>query len=190
MALGSVNCHSARNVDGKLVSAPTRGDYLRRKLLYGALAVASSLNLWFFIAGWHHESRGYRMRPASDTCSCPPHDRSIHLHVSKDGGLTVNSEAVQSKNLSALLFDIYAVRAERILYLSADSEVRFQNVAEIVDVVQNLAFQDSNPEPSALKHDRPMRVELRLVTDGSVRTNCPDQCFNWIKQPHRWPGAH
>ena len=122
-----------------------------RKFLYSALAVALAFNLWLFVARWHHGSRGYRVHLASDTCSCPPQDAVLHLHVSKNGNLMVNSEEVQSKNLGALLSDIYYFRPERILYLSADSDVQFQNVAEIVDVVQNLQFHHLDPEPSALR---------------------------------------
>jgi biopolymer transport protein ExbD len=167
-----------------------QGGDLRRKFLYGALAVASSFSLWLFIARWHHVSKGYAVRFASDTCSRPPHDGIIHLHLSKDGDVMINSEHVESKNVSGLLSDIYAVRAERILYLSADSEDRFQNVAEVVDVVQNLRFRDSNPEPPTLRHVRPMRVEVRLVTDGSIDATCATQCFNWFKEPHKWFGAY
>jgi hypothetical protein len=90
----------------------------------------------------------------------------------------INSEHVESKNVSGLLSDIYAVRAERILYLSADSEDRFQNVAEVVDVVQNLRFRDSNPEPTTLRHVRPIRVEVRLVTDGSIDVTCANHSLS------------
>jgi hypothetical protein len=111
-------------------------------------------------------------------CSCPPPDGIIHLHLSKDGDVMINSEHVESKNVSGLLSDIYAVRAERILYLSADSEDRLQNVAEVVDVVQNLRFRDSNPEPTTLRHVRPIRVEVRLVTDGSIDVTCADHSLS------------
>jgi hypothetical protein len=49
--------------------------------------------------------------------------------------------------LGTLLSEIYAVRAERILYLSADSDVQYESLAAIIDVTQNLEFPGSVPEP-------------------------------------------
>jgi hypothetical protein len=155
---------------------------LRRRFLYGGVAAALALNVLLF-TNRHHTPKGYILRVASDTCYCYPFNRIIDLHLSKDGFITIDSEAVQPNKLGTLLSEIYAVRAERILYLSADSDVQYESLAAIIDVTQNLEFSGSVPEPSALKHVRPMRVEVRLITNGSIGRSCPTGCSNWFKQP-------
>jgi biopolymer transport protein ExbD len=151
--------------------------------LYVGVAAALLLNIFLFVAKRQHPAKGYVLRVASDTCSCNPLYRIIHLHLSKDGSLTIGPEAVQTNKIATLLAEIYAVRAERILYLSADADVPFQNIADITDLTQNLQFPNPVPEQSAPKQARPVSVEVRLVTKSSIDKNCPTGCFNWVKEP-------
>lgn len=161
---------------------------MRRKFLYSGLAAALLFNIvWFVVRHPWQPPKGYAVRVASDTCSCQSSARVVHLHLAKDGSLIIGPEAVQATELTSLLSEIYAVRAERILYLSADSDVAFRRVAEVVDVTQNLEFPQSYPEPPALKHGRSMRVQLRLITKSSIDATCAAECFNWIKQPLVFP---
>ena len=161
---------------------------MRRKFLYRGLAAALLFNIVSFVVRHHWQpAKGYAVRVAPDTCSCYSSARIIHLHLAKDGSLKIGSEAIQATELASSLSEIYSVRAERILYLSADSDVAFQRVAEVVDVTQNLEFPQSYPEPLALKHGRSMRVQLRLITKSSIDATCAAECFNWIKQPFVFP---
>jgi len=97
------------------------------------------------------------------------------FHVSKDGGMTVGPLAEQANEAIAMLSEMYSTRAERVLYMSADADVPFQNVADIIDAAQNFHYQDERATP--------MRVEVRLVTRGAIETTCPAECFNWVKNP-------
>ena len=151
-------------------------DQLRRRFLYGCVAAALSIKIFVFIANRRHTPKGYMVRVAPDTCLCATDDyRIIHVHLSKDGGVTINTEAVQANELRTLLSKIYAVRAERVIYLSSDLDVPFQRLAEVIDLLQNLQYSTSVLEPPALKDVRPMRVEVRLITTGSVDTRCPNR---------------
>jgi biopolymer transport protein ExbD len=160
---------------------------LRRKFLYVGVAAALLLNIFLFTAKRQHPAKGYVLRVASDTCYCNPLYRIIHLHLSKDGSLTIGPEAVQANKIATLLAEIYAVRAEHILYLSADVDVPFQNIAKIIDLTQDLQFPSPVPDQSALKRVRPMSVEAKLVTKSSIDKNCPTGCSNWIKEPRLLP---
>jgi biopolymer transport protein ExbD len=167
-----------------LVSTQEGEDQLRRRFLYGCVAAALSINIFVFIANRRHTPKGYMVRVAPDTCLCATHDyRIIQVHLSKDGGVTINTEVVQANELRTLLSKIYAVRAERVIYLSSDLDVPFQRLAEVIDLLQNLQYSTSVLEPPALKDVRPMRVEVRLITTGSVDTRCPTGCVNWVRQP-------
>lgn len=149
-------------------------DQLRRRFLYGCVAAVLSINIFVFLANRRHTPKGYMVSVAPDTCLCATHDyRIIHVHLSKDGGMTINTEAVQANELRTLLSKIYAVRAERVIYLSSDLDVPFQRLAEVIDLLQNLQYSTSVLEPPALKDVRAMRVEVRLITTGSVHIRCP-----------------
>jgi biopolymer transport protein ExbD len=58
----------------------------------------------------------------------------IMLQHAKDHSLAINSEAVTKQNVGGRLHGIYHTRAERLLLIRADPELRFQDVAEIIDV--------------------------------------------------------
>ena len=91
-------------------STPQRGHHLRLKFLYGGVAAALALNVLLFTSR-HHTPTGYILGFASDTCYCYPFNRIIHLHLSKDAFITIDTEAVQPNQLGNLLAEIYAVRA-------------------------------------------------------------------------------
>ncbi len=147
-----------------------------RKALIAGVCVAMLCNLALRKARLH-PAKGFTVRFASNTCSCSGDNQVIHLHVS-DHGIAIgtdniSSELVKPSRLSSLLEGIYAVRATRILYLSADPAVPFQRVAEVLAVSQNLKSSDS----------RALGVEVRLITKASVDRACNTPCINWMKQP-------
>jgi hypothetical protein len=151
------------------------------------------LDLTWFAAKRHsHTSKGYAVQLAADTCSCAPYYISpTYLHLSKNGSvtlgpnsaihasntgdMTVGPLAVEASKLPSMLSETYAVRAERILYLSADSDVAFQTIADMIDVTQNLYF----PHEPATR----MNIQVRLITKDATDRNCRAECFNWVKEP-------
>jgi hypothetical protein len=171
--------------------------HLRRKLLYAGLTAAVLFDLTLFAARRsRHTMRGYSVRISSDTCSCQPLVEHPYAHLSADGSVTVGPRAaihvsdsgdmtvgplsVQPTQAVAMLSEMYSTRPERILYISADDDVRFQAVADMLDQTHQLEYPHSVPiQPKR----EVMNVEVRLVTPGAVNAPCPSNCFNWVKQP-------
>lgn len=148
------------------------------------------ISLYRFVARRQRTPTGYTVHVASDTCVCGD-SRIVHLHLAKDGGLTIGPETVRFSELAGALTEIYATRAEQILYFSVDDDISFQNVADIIDVTQNLVYPRVQsphfvPEPPALKHpavEQRMGLQVRIVTKRAVDAPCAAECLNWVKQP-------
>lgn len=166
-----------------MLESIAEGDYkLRRKSLVVGVALALVLNIASFVARRQHTARGEMVRLASDSCSWLLDDKVIHLHVSNDGSLKINSDTVQDKELVRLLSEVYAVRAERILYLSAANDVSYQRILDVIDDAQNLQFPNAVPQPPALKHVDRISLEVRLLTRKAMERDCSHGCLNWTKE--------
>jgi biopolymer transport protein ExbD len=59
--------------------------------------------------------------------------RDIVLQISNEGSLRINAETVSREKFGERLRDLYRVRVERVLFVTADSNVRFQGVVGIID---------------------------------------------------------
>ena len=79
--------------------------------------------------------------------SIPPPNRTIviQIHRAKPGAerspaehpqVMVNEEAVEWDHLRERLRDIFAIRVERIAYLEADSDIDFQDVADVIAIAR------------------------------------------------------
>ena len=55
--------------------------------------------------------------------------------------LKINGESASWNTLRARLIDIYKTRAERVLFVKADSQIDFENVARVIEVAHG-AFAD------------------------------------------------
>jgi biopolymer transport protein TolR len=74
----------------------------------------------------------------------PPPTRTIVVQVVKSGdkaALTINQEPVAWESLRERLFAIYKTRAERIMFVKADEELPFEDVAAVIDIA-HLDFSD------------------------------------------------
>jgi biopolymer transport protein ExbD len=60
----------------------------------------------------------------------------IVLQISKEHSFRINSETVSSESLRGRLREIYRLRAERVLLVSADPDVSFQEVVGAMDIAQ------------------------------------------------------
>jgi len=90
--------------------------------------------------------------------------------------------------LASRLADIYGSRPERILYLSADGNLAFQEVVDLMEIVQQAKHTRPSqiqvqgiPLPEALQNQPGdnLNIEVRLVTPGAVTTRCRNGCYNW-----------
>jgi biopolymer transport protein ExbD len=60
----------------------------------------------------------------------------IVLQISKEHSFRINSETVSTESLRGRLREIYRLRAERVLLVSADPDVSFQEVVGAMDIAQ------------------------------------------------------
>jgi biopolymer transport protein ExbD len=78
-------------------------------------------------------------QPPKDPQKQPPqNDRTIVVQVINNPGHTptykINETEVNKSELQGKLTDIYANRAERIMFVRGDDDVNFAYVAEIIDI--------------------------------------------------------
>lgn len=157
-----------------------------KAVLLAVLLVA--LRLFVRRRDWPRHSAGLPVRIASDTCDCHPLNRTVVLRISSRGELSLNYEAVDLGTLAGRLAMIYSTRpAERVLYLLADDDVPFQQVADVIEIVQHTKMQTfraapARPQAEGVGAGGNLEIQLRLVTPNAVNAPCGKNCYNWGKQ--------
>lgn len=64
-------------------------------------------------------------------CPAPPSDHSASNCRAE---LSINEDPVRWEDLKAKLVQIYKERAERVAFVKADSDLAFEQVAEVIDI--------------------------------------------------------
>jgi len=76
--------------------------------------------------------------PKDPTKQPPPSDRTIVVQVLKGPGdkpaLKINQDDVTWDNLEVRLNDIFKTRAEKVMFVKADPDLTFDNVAQVIDI--------------------------------------------------------
>ena len=76
--------------------------------------------------------------PKDPTKQPPPSDRTIVVQVGYRPGAAptykINETEVNKGDLQAKLTEIYANRAERIMFVRGDDDVNFSYIAEVIDI--------------------------------------------------------
>jgi biopolymer transport protein TolR len=76
--------------------------------------------------------------PKDPTKQPPPNDRTIVVQVIFNGKgaptYKINETDVQKRDLLPKLTEIYANRAERVMFVRGDDDVNFTYVAEVIDI--------------------------------------------------------
>jgi biopolymer transport protein ExbD len=75
-------------------------------------------------------------RPAVTTNPHPEVDVVLEVLKGQDGNIDfrINRRTVMRRDLSAKLTQIYANRAQRVLFLKGDDQVSFTQIAEAIDI--------------------------------------------------------
>jgi biopolymer transport protein ExbD len=78
-------------------------------------------------------------QPPKDPNKQPPSsDRTIVVQVLKGGGekpsLKINQDDVTWENLEGRLNDIFKTRAEKVMFVKADPDLTFNDVAQVIDI--------------------------------------------------------
>jgi len=67
-----------------------------------------------------------------------PNDRTIVVQLMKGAGdkpaLKINQDDVTWENLEGRLNDIFKTRAEKVMFVKADNDLPFQDVAQVIDI--------------------------------------------------------
>ena len=67
-----------------------------------------------------------------------PSDRTVVVQLMKGGGdkaaLKINQDDVTWENLEGRLNDIFKTRAEKVMFVKADPELTFNEVAQVIDI--------------------------------------------------------
>jgi biopolymer transport protein TolR len=76
--------------------------------------------------------------PKDQNQKTDPSDRTIVVQVLKSGSgdpaLKINNEDVTLQNLQGRLADIYKTRAEKVMFVKADNDLPFMDVATVIDI--------------------------------------------------------
>jgi len=81
-------------------------------------------------------------QPPKDKNQPPPsNDRTIVVQIIKGPGdrpaLKINQDDVTWENLEARLNDIFKTRAEKVMFVKADTELPFNDVAQVIDIAHS-----------------------------------------------------
>jgi biopolymer transport protein TolR len=76
--------------------------------------------------------------PKDKTVQPPSNDRTIVVQVLKGPGdkpaLKINQDDVTWENLEGRLNDIFKTRAEEVMFVKADTDLPFNDVAQVIDI--------------------------------------------------------
>jgi biopolymer transport protein ExbD len=76
--------------------------------------------------------------PKDPSKNSQPNDRVIVVQVLRAGGgapqYKINETPIEKRDLLARLTEIYANRAERIMFVKGDDDLNFAYVAEVIDI--------------------------------------------------------
>jgi len=80
-------------------------------------------------------------QPPKDKSAAPPStDRTVVVQVIKAGGqplLKINQEDVTWDRLQVRLEEIYKTRAEKVMFVKADTDLPFADVAQVIDIAHS-----------------------------------------------------
>jgi biopolymer transport protein TolR len=65
-----------------------------------------------------------------------PANETLILSLARDGGIRLNQESLDSASVSPRLGDIFRTRSDRTLFVQADDEVLYNDVAQLIDVAR------------------------------------------------------
>jgi len=68
-----------------------------------------------------------------------PGETPIVLRMAANGQLSINSNPLSSDTLTAAIKDLYSSRANKILFLSADKNLEYRQVAQLIDRIRGVS---------------------------------------------------
>jgi biopolymer transport protein TolR len=65
-----------------------------------------------------------------------PSSETLVLSLSRDGNIRLNKEDLDSTSVSSRLNEVFRTRADRTLFVQADDEVLYNEVAQLIDLAK------------------------------------------------------
>ena len=112
-------------------------DMLQKSVPIAVLLLVLILLPAFYALPAKH-STGFIVRLAPARCA--ESDRRIVLRISNGSTPSINCEQEHWNTLASRLSEINSGRVCRTLYLSAEDDVSFQTVADVIDIVEETRF--------------------------------------------------
>ena len=78
--------------------------------------------------------------PKKNTPPPPDDDRTVVIQIDARGNYKLNQEDVQKELLGPRLTQIFATRAERVVFVKGDPDLDFQTVAYAIDVAKGVGI--------------------------------------------------
>jgi biopolymer transport protein TolR len=75
-------------------------------------------------------------QPPPGQQNAKPRDDVIVLSVDKNGIIRINQDEVEPRQLDGRLRDIFKSRSDRTIFLQADNDLLFNDVAQIIDITR------------------------------------------------------
>ncbi len=113
---------------------------------------------------------GLELELAPSCCGNCSNNRVTLLHITDAGELLLNEQQIDWNGLAGRLSEIYRVREERTLDLVADDGVRFQTVADALDIVENVPATTAS-QATGMEMDK-LDITVRLITPGVWKARC------------------
>ena len=64
-------------------------------------------------------------------------DRTLVLSLNRDGTISLNQEPLEFASILSRLRDVFSTRADRTIFVQADDEVLFNEVAQVIDTAKS-----------------------------------------------------
>ena len=98
------------------------------------------------------------------------YNRAVVIRLMHDGKAMLNSSQTTQNDLQALLPMIFSTRPSGVLYLDADSDLSFQEVASFLDTAR---AHTKHLHFAIISHEASGRVELPCVSWNRVEADLP-----------------
>lgn len=74
--------------------------------------------------------------PKKDAPPPPENDTTVVIVIDRQGNIQLNQEPIAKENLGARLTQVFATRAQRVVFVKGDPDLEFERVAEAIDIAK------------------------------------------------------
>jgi biopolymer transport protein ExbD len=128
-----------------------------------AIVVVASLPFYAF-----HPVMGLGVSIARKRCEQDRDHVHVVLYINDEGKVFLNQKQEDWNGLKGSLAKVYSLSTQRTIYLLAEDEVRFQTVADAIDVAKSTTVAGTSNPPD---------ITVRLITRWAANASCPQSVF-------------